>query len=203
MAETENTAAVTNQQTATAPIEPEEPASNLKKPKCLFDKITVSFYSVVCFVMCILLTVIISAATIMRYILKMDLYGYEEWVKIFAFWLYFMGAAYGAFCGTHISADLIQAYLKGFTKRLLLFVKTTVTLGVTALFTWYGLDFFMFGLRGPLGTGVAIPKTVAWRIPLWTCYAAILIGLVSMTYYFFWDWIRATRNLVNGGKAEQ
>ena len=59
------------------------------------------------------------------------------------------------------------------------------------------------GLMGPLGTGVAIPKTVAWRIPLWTCYASILIGLVSMTYYFFWDWVRATRNLFTGGKAEQ
>lgn len=203
MAETENTA--TEQQVPTAPVVEEEegPASSLKKPKCLFDKITVSFYSVIMFVMCILLTVIISAATIMRYILKMDLYGYEEWVKIFAFWLYFMGAAYGAFCGTHISADLIQAYLKGTTKRVLLFVKTTITLGVTALFTWWGWGFFTFGLMGPLGTGVAIPKTVAWRIPLWTCYASILIGLVSMTYYFFWDWVRATRNLFTGGKAEQ
>ncbi|NLD10648.1 MAG: TRAP transporter small permease, partial [Clostridiales bacterium] len=53
----------------------EEIESKVRQPKCLFDKITVSFYSIVCFVMSMLLTVIISAATIMRYIFEMDLYG--------------------------------------------------------------------------------------------------------------------------------
>ena len=43
---------------------------NVRQPKCLFDKITISFYSVVCFVMSILLMVIITAATLMRYIFE-------------------------------------------------------------------------------------------------------------------------------------
>ena len=172
---------------------------NVRQPKCLFDKITVSFYSVVCFVMAILLMVIITAATLMRYIFEMDLYGYEEWVKIFAFWLYFMGAGYGAFTGTHISADLISSYLKdGVFKRTLTFVKCVITLGVTLLFTKYGWDYFIFGFMGPLGTGVAIPRTVAWRIPLWTAYAAIFLGLLSMSYYFLWDTIRAGKALFGG-----
>ena len=172
---------------------------NVRQPKCLFDKITISFYSVVCFVMSILLMVIITAATLMRYIFEMDLYGYEEWVKIFAFWLYFMGAGYGAFAGTPISADLVTAYLKdGVFKRALIFVKCVITLGVTLLFTKYGWDYFIFGFLGPLGTGVAIPKTVAWRIPLWTAYAAIFLGLLSMSYYFLWDTIRAGKALFGG-----
>ena len=179
----------------------EELISKFRRPKCLFDKITISFYSIVCFVMSMLLTVIISAATVMRYIFEMDLYGYEEWVKIFAFWLYFMGAAYGAFTGTHVCADLVQSYLKeGTFKRLMLFVKTVVTLCVTLLFTWYGWDYLVFGFMGPLGTGVAIPRTVAWRIPLWTAYVSIFIGLASMSYYFFWDMVRAGQALFSGGK---
>lgn len=172
---------------------------NVRQPKCLFDKITVSFYSIVCFVMAMLLMVIISAATLMRYIFSMDLYGYEEWVKIFAFWLYFMGAGYGAFAGTHISADLVTAYIKeGAFKRSLIFVKCVITLGVTLLFTKYGWDYFIFGLLGPLGTGVATPKSVAWRIPLWTAYISIFIGLLSMSYYFLWDTIRAAQALFGG-----
>lgn len=179
----------------------EEPASNLKRPKCIFDKFTISIYSIICFVMCALLTVIISAATIMRYVLEMDLYGYEEWVKIFAFWLYFMGAGYGAFAGNHVSADLIQSYLKeGTFKRFMLFLKTVVTLGVTLLFTKYGWDYLLFGFLGPLGTGVALPRTVAWRIPLWTAYLPIFVGLASMSYYFFWDFVRASQSLFSGGK---
>lgn len=172
----------------------------VRKPENIFDKITVSFYSIVCFVMSVLLVVIISAATIMRYVLEMDLYGYEEWIKIFAFWLYFMGAGYGAFAGTHVSADLIQSYMKeSMLKRLIIFIRTIITLGVTLLFTWYGYDFFMFGFSGPLGTGIAIPKTVAWRIPLWTAYLSIFLGLLSMSYYFFWDMVRAGKALVKGG----
>lgn len=178
----------------------EDVESSVRKPKCLFDKITVSFYSIVCFVMSMLLTVIISAATLMRYILEMDLYGYEEWIKIFAFWLYFMGAGYGAFAGTHVCADLVQSYLKeGFLKRFILFVKCLITLGVTMLFTWYGWDYLKFGFMGPLGTGVAIPRTVAWRIPLWTAYLSIFLGLLSMCYYFLWDLIRAGKALFTGG----
>ncbi len=173
----------------------------VRKPENIFDKVVVSFYSIVCFVMSILLVVIISCATIMRYVLEMDLYGYEEWIKIFAFWLYFMGAGYGAFAGTHVSADLIQSYMKeSVLKRLIIFIRTLVTLGITLLFTWYGYDFFMFGFTGPLGTGVAIPRSVAWRIPLWTAYLSIFLGLLSMSYYFFWDMIRAGKALIKGGQ---
>ena len=63
----------------------DDEVTGVRKPDNLFDKITVSFYSIVCFCMSMLLVLIISAATIMRYFLQMDLYGYEEWVKIFAF----------------------------------------------------------------------------------------------------------------------
>ncbi len=175
----------------------------IRQPKCLFDKITVSFYSTICFVMSILLILIISTSTVMRYILKIDLYGYEEWIKIFAFWLYFMGAAYGSFAGTHISADLVHSYVKeGVLKRFLVFTKSLITFGVTLLFTWYGYDFFMFAFRGPLGTGVAIPKTVAWRIPLWTAYLSVFLGLLSMSYYFAWDLAKTTKELFAGGKKQ-
>lgn len=172
-----------------------------KQPKSLFDKISTSVFSIICFTMSILLMLIISAATVMRYILKIDLYGYEEWVKIFAFWLYFMGAGFGAYAGTHVSADLVQSYLHdGYLKRFLLFLRTLITVCVTLLFTWYGWDFFWFAFVGPLGTGIAIPKTVAWRIPLWTAYLSIFLGLVYMSYYFVCDMINAAKALFFGGK---
>ena len=134
-----------------------------KKPTNIFDKVVINFYSIVCFVMSILLVLIISAATLMRYVFEMDLYGYEEWIKIFAFWLYFMGAGYGAFAGTHVSADLVQSYMKeGVFKRLLIFARTVITLSITGLFTWYGFDFFMFGFTGDQVAATPIP---AWHQP--------------------------------------
>lgn len=179
----------------------EDEGSSVRRPDNFFDKLTVSFYALICFVTSMLLVVIISAATIARYWFEMDLYGYEEWVKIFAFWLYFMGAGYGAFAGTHISADLVQSYLpEGKKKDAMIFFRSAVTLSVTLLFTYYGWEFFIFGFMGPLGTYVAIPKTVAWRIPLWTAYLAIFLGLLSMSWYFLIDMLRAGRKLFSGGE---
>ncbi len=180
----------------------EEETISLRRPSNLFDKVVISFYSIVCFVMAMLLVVIISAATVMRYAFEMDLYGYEEWIKIFAFWLYFMGAGYGAFAGTHVSADLVQSYLKeGTLKRTLTLIRTVITFSVTLLFTWYGWEFFLFGFMGPLGTFVALPKTVAWRIPLWTVYLSIFLGLLSMSWYFMLDMISAGKKFFKGGEA--
>jgi len=177
-----------------------EESVGFKQPSNIFDKIVVNSFSLVTFSMSILLTILISLATFTRYILKGDLYGYEEWVKLLAFWLYFSGAAIGAFNGTHVSADLVQSYVPdGKLKRFLVFLKDLVTVGVTGLFVWYGYDFFMFGFMGPLGTGVAIPMTTIWRIPLWTSYLAVFLGLVFMLYYFSVYLFKSAKELFLGG----
>jgi TRAP-type C4-dicarboxylate transport system permease small subunit len=175
---------------------------SILRPQNFFDKTIIGFFSLVCFTMSALLTVLISAATLMRYVLQVDLYGYEEWVKLFAFWLYFCGAGYGAFNRSHITADLVQAYIpKGNIKRFVTFLRDLVTFCVTSLFLYYGYDFFMFGFRGPLGTGVAIPMTTIWRIPLWTSYLAITMGLFFMVWYFGVALIQSAKALVKGEDA--
>ncbi|MCX7828591.1 MAG: TRAP transporter small permease [Thermanaerothrix sp.] len=149
------------------------------------------FFGAICMAMSILLALMIGAATLMRYVFKTDLYGYEEWVKLFAFWLYFSGAAYGALNGTHVSADIVNSYVpEGVFKRALVLLKNLITVGVSSLFLYYGYDFFMFGFKGPLGNGIAVPMTTVWRIPLWTSYGAIFGGLAFMVLYFVRDlWV--------------
>ena len=172
-----------------------------KKPGNIFDKVVINSFSVVTFSMSVLLAILIALATFVRYVLKGDLYGYEEWVKLLAFWLYFSGAAIGAFNGTHVSADLVQSYFpEGVAKRFLVFLKDLITVGVTVLFVWYGYHFFMFGFMGPLGTGIALPKTTIWRIPLWTSYLAIFLGLIFMVWYFTVDLLKSTKALFMGGR---
>ena len=53
---------------------------------------------------------------------------------------------------------------------------------------------------GPLGTFVALPRTVAWRIPLWSAYISIFLGLLSMSWYFMLEMIAAGKKLfLKGG----
>lgn len=172
-----------------------------KLPKNLFDKTVVFSFSFITFSMSLVLTILIAIATILRYALQWDLYGYEEWVKLFAFWLYFSGAALGAFNRTHVSADLVQSYIPtGVLKSFLVFLKNLVTVSVSGLFVWYGFEFFWFGFRGPLGTGVALPMTTAWRIPFWTSYLAVFLGLIFMFLYFARDLLLSARGLLAGGE---
>jgi TRAP-type C4-dicarboxylate transport system permease small subunit len=179
-----------------------ECVSSVDTPKNIFDRIIINSFSFICFSCATILTLVICVATFFRYILEGNLYGYEEWVKIIAFWLYFIGAAVGAYNRTHVSADLVNAYLPdGTLKNFLIVVRNLITVCVALLFTWYGYDFFMFGFRGPLGTGIAIPMTSVWRIPMWIGYLSVFLGLLFMVYYFARDLVISLRDLFGGGKG--
>jgi len=168
-------------------------------PKNWFDKIVINGFSFISFSTTVLLTLVICAAAFFRYILNGDLTGYEEWVKIFAFWLYFSAAAIGAYNRTHVSADLVHDYVpNGRLRDVLVFLKDLITVIVCLLFTWYGYEFFIFGYAGPLGTGIAIPKTSVWRISLWVGYLSVFLGLIFMTYYFTRDLLISTVALITG-----
>jgi len=117
--------------------------------KSPIDLVLLSFFSIVTVACSLLLSVVISAAAFTRYIIGGDLYGFEEWVKLFAFWLYFMGGAYGAYNDTHVSADVVDSYMKdGTLKRTVIFLWNLITTGISILFTWYGYDFFHVRLHG-------------------------------------------------------
>ncbi len=179
-----------------------ECVSSVDAPKNIFDRIIINAFSFICFFCAVVLTLVICVATFFRYILEGNLYGYEEWVKIIAFWLYFIGAAIGAYNRTHVSADLVNAYLpEGTLKKFLIVLRNAITVCVALLFTWYGYDFFMFGFRGPLGTGIAIPMTSVWRIPMWIGYLSVFLGLLFMVYYFARDLVISLRDLFAGEKG--
>lgn len=186
-----------------------------------FDKIAVGFFSVIAVVSSLALAVIISAAAFTRYVIRGDLYGYEEWVKLIAFWLYFMGGAYGAYNDTHVSADLIDAYLpQGRPRQMMIFIRQAITALMSIYFTYLGYTFFMFGMFGPVSKPIlsvtwmgewfdfkwinfatikGIARTTIWQLPLWTSYLAIFLGLIFMSIYFSRRCIHTGIKLLKGG----
>jgi TRAP-type C4-dicarboxylate transport system permease small subunit len=156
-------------------------------------------------------------------VLQGDLFGYEEWVKLIAFWLYFLGGAYGAYNDTHVSADLINSYLKGKTRQVMIFIRQVITSILSFVFVYLGYHFFMFGLLGPLRKNIltvdwngsvlsfnlvdlwnlrAIARTTVWQIPLWTSYAAVFLGLIFMAIYFSRRCIHTGIALFKGGNEK-
>lgn len=166
------------------------------KPKNMFDKILIGGISVVLAINSLVLTLLIVGAASARYVFKVNFYGYDEIVVFFAFWFYFLGASYGSYNRTHVSADVVDAYAQeGPTKRLLAFIRHLVTVVVCGLFVYYGFAFFEFGFVGPLGNFTFQPKSMVWRIPLWTSYSAIFAGLIFMEIYFVRDLVLSARAL--------
>lgn len=170
------------------------------KPKNKFDRILVGGFSLVVGINSILLTLVIAGAAAARYVFKTNFYGYEEIAVLIAFWFYFMGAAYGSYNNTHVSADVVDAYFPENTmKRILTVVRHLVTVGVCGLFVFFGFEFFDFSFRGPLGNFQFLPTSMVWRIPFWTSRAAIFSGLIFMEVYFIRNLVLSIKALVKGG----
>ncbi len=81
---------------------------------------------------------IVVASFLSRYLFAVDFYGAEEFLLIFAFWLYFIGAAYGSYERSHIEADFISAWL-GDTPvtRALSYVRDIIEIVVLIVLTYW------------------------------------------------------------------
>ncbi len=122
--------------------------------------------------------ILIFTEVFLRYVLGSPLFGIEELILFIGIWLYFMGAAYGAYERTHIKAELINIWVKN--QRTLAVLRSvasvfTVILAVT-LVTWT-YPYFMWELkRGGTSQALLLPKII--------CQSAVFIGSVAMAFYF-------------------
>ena len=138
--------------------------------KCLIE-----WLMIICSVGC---SGVIIISTIMRYFL----------ILIFAFWLYFMGAAYGSYENSHIKADIVASLAKNIRRKDLLSLLAQAVLVIVnfVLITW-AIPYLTDAI-------VRMPSTTALSIPLFIPRIAILLGLVLMEFYHVYYLIK---NFVN------
>ncbi|MDO5115505.1 MAG: TRAP transporter small permease subunit [Synergistaceae bacterium] len=119
---------------------------------------------------------ILGAVVICRYVLRVDLFGYDEIVMISAFWMYFIGSSYAMEKHEHVRADILERILppKG-KKALRIFaslLQSLVAIETLNLSVAYIVN------------GVKIwPTTSAWGLPLMTSMSAVTVGFVVMAFY--------------------
>lgn len=104
----------------------------------------------------------ILLAMIMRYIFQSNFYGSDEIILLFAFWLYFMGAAHGSYEDSHIKADLLNMYIKNMSmKDALNLVAQALTVAVNCILLLWSFDSLRWILKKmPLTTALKIPRVV-------------------------------------------
>jgi TRAP-type C4-dicarboxylate transport system permease small subunit len=124
----------------------------------------------------VMVTTITFAAVITR-ALNINFLGYEEILIIFAFWLYMMGAAYGSYERSHITADILVVSMPDNVARAIVtMLRNLLTLGLGIVFLVWAYQLFDWTIEMQ-------QKTPVWRIPVTVSQSSLLFGLGIITFY--------------------
>lgn len=135
-------------------------------------------------------------AVVLRYLFQIDLFGITELLLIPTFLLYFIGGAHGSYEKSHITADLVEAYIKNERIKNWITVFTSlVTLVVCIIITKWTLDYVVWSFDNG-------GKTSGWKIPYYIPHGTVLIGFILMTFYTIVHLIREFSLAINGTRAK-
>lgn len=145
----------------------------------------------------LLIAVTFGAVVVLRYGFEANLFAYEEWMLVAAFFLYFIGGAQGSYEGTHIKADLLAEWVGSpvLRRRLKLFV-LALEVAIGAILSYWG--YLM--VADDLARYPELPATPVYKIPLAVPRGAIFLGFALMTLYASMHLVRlwADRPAVTG-----
>lgn len=131
-------------------------------------------------VCCISMIALVFLTVVIRYIFRTGFQGMEELVMLFAFGIYFIGAALGTYHETQITADMMSLFVK--SPRKMAGIKAVqnfidaVLIGICAIYSTQQM-LFMYSIGG---------RTTGLKMPIWINYTIVLVGLFLMSIYSFW-----------------
>ena len=134
----------------------------------------------------IILTFTIGICVFVRYVLHSNIYGSDEIITLFALWLYWIGAAYGSLEDSHITADVLDLFIKNpkILRIKAIFVKGFTT-ATAAVLTYWGVGkYLVFNIQN-------FGYTTALKMPTLFITSAISIGLFLCFIYSLFHFIAA------------
>lgn len=150
----------------------------LKKAYDIFFKGLIKLQRSILVFTSLTVVILMTISVFLRYVLRTDLFGIEDFIVIAAFWLYFIGGSYGSYDESHIKADILSIYLKGSKLAAIInFIASMITSLVAIVFTKWAFDLFVWGI-------VMKGKSPAWGIPTYVPQSSMLIGFILMSFYF-------------------
>lgn len=106
------------------------------------------FEEIICIIIFVAMTLLTVAQVILRHLFHASIVFAEELDRYLFVWLTFVGIAYGAKYGRHLSVDVIYVKLPPLGKKLFFVIGTILTLLFTILSTYYSYLYFMQIARG-------------------------------------------------------
>lgn len=116
-------------------------------------------------------------SVILRYGFNETIIGIEELATYSAIWAYFIGAAYGSYERSHISATLVPVvFRRDMARDSVEALASAITLTICAAMTWHVWLYFGWSLESR-------PRSLELRTDLVWFHGAVLFGFVMMTLY--------------------
>lgn len=139
----------------------------------------------VMFLSCAAIIIGLFAEVVCRYILKTSIFGMNELVLIPAIWMYFIGASYAAHQGSHISANVLQVYLRSErAKAVLRLAIAIISIVLGVIFTYWASFYVLDSVRRGATTSI-------FDLPLVIPQSAVVVGFVLMVLYTSVDLVKA------------
>lgn len=130
---------------------------------------------------------LVFAQVWLRYVIKAPLLWVEEIAVFPAFWLYLLGAAYGAYTRTHIKVDLMDLMIKDEQRRKAMAIVTAaVTVIVGAMFVAWGFWAFVWDLGMD-------QRSYTLLLPMIWARSSIFFGGLIIEFYFIVELIDLIR----------
>lgn len=117
---------------------------------------------------------------IVRYIFQADLFAYEEWLMMIAFWMFFIGSAVATHDKKHINADIV-GFLITSPKALYYRALLVEIIELIILLTLVYWGFLM--IQESIEAYPNWQETVALKLPFIIPRLAIFVGFLLMALY--------------------
>lgn len=146
---------------------------------------------------CVAIVLLVFVSVAMRYIFKSSFQGMEELIMLFAFGIYFIGAALSSREETQITADVMSLVVKKpRSKNLLRAFQNLVDGVLIGICGVFSLEEMFFVLD-------AGSRTTGLKMPLWVVYMVIFIGLFLMAFYALVHSVEYFVKFLRYGKEEK
>jgi TRAP-type C4-dicarboxylate transport system permease small subunit len=127
----------------------------------------------------VFITLLVFSAVLMRYIFHYPGMEVEEIATLVAFWLYFVGAVYGAYERSHIKTELVHLVLRQPRHYAVAkCVASLITVALAILMTYWGYTFFVWGIE-------KWARSPVLQMPMVFAQSSIFFGAAFMSVYFF------------------
>lgn len=141
------------------------------------------------------LTVVLQV--LLRYVFKVPLFGLEEFSRLVAVWVYFIGAIYGTKYDNHVQGDVAERFFTSQRAKTAVKIMTwCLSLVVCALFLYHsGVYSIWIYKTGERTTGLWWPRI--------TSVGSMFFGAFFMTLYSVVNVIKYVDQAISGDTADE